>query len=191
MHIIYRFVKSLYNMHQCLRCILGHLQWSQSLYITLANPRLAVIELHTKMQLFSLSVFRYNWSWLQRFWPRLNQFNPNWANPPIYHDIYFLQNQDNTIQLNTQGVDSFVLWVSTGSNLGNNKRQISTEVNYSPYRFKVTNYFTKIKIPKTQTITWTLGLVAALNTTVPSVVLQLRHGGLSEIVFIGKCHSIS
>ena len=55
MHIIRRFVKSLYNIHQCLRCILGH---SQSLTITLANPRLAVIELQTTLQLFSLSVSR-------------------------------------------------------------------------------------------------------------------------------------
>ena len=79
----HRLVKSLYNMHQCLRCIFGHLQWLQSLHITLANPRLAVIGLHTKLQLFSLSVSRDNWSWLQHFWPRLNRFNPNLANPPI------------------------------------------------------------------------------------------------------------
>ena len=89
MHIICRFVKSSsYNMHQCLRCILGHLQWSQSLYIILANPRLAMIELHTKWQLFILSVSRYNWSWLQRFWPRLNWFNPKWANPPICLPVF-------------------------------------------------------------------------------------------------------
>ena len=75
MHIICRFVKSSYNMHQCLRCILGHLQWSQFLHITLVNK---------KLQLLSLSVSRYNWSWLKRFWPRLNWFNPNWANSPIY-----------------------------------------------------------------------------------------------------------
>ena len=84
MHIIYRFVKSSNNMHQCLRCILGHLQWSQSLHITSANLHLAVIKLHTKCQLFSLSVSRDNWSWLQHFISRLNRFNQNWANPPIW-----------------------------------------------------------------------------------------------------------
>ena len=65
------------------RCFMGHLQLSQCLYITLANPHLAVIELHTKLQLFSLSVSRDTWSWLKRFWPRLNWFNPHWANPPL------------------------------------------------------------------------------------------------------------
>ena len=83
MHIIRRFVKSSYSMHKCLRCVWGHLQWSQSLHITLANPRLAVIELHTRLQLHSLPGSRDNWSWQKHFWPRLNQFNPNWANPPI------------------------------------------------------------------------------------------------------------
>ena len=88
MHILRRFVKSSYNMHQCLRCIFGHLQWLQSLHITLANPRLAVIELHTKLQLFILSVSRDNWRWLKPFWPCLNQFNPNWADPPMYIYVF-------------------------------------------------------------------------------------------------------
>ena len=84
MHIMCIFVQSLYNMHQCFRCIFGHLLWTQSLNITLATPRLAVIELHIKLQAFSLSISRDNWSWLKHFLPRLNRFNPNWANPPIY-----------------------------------------------------------------------------------------------------------
>ena len=95
-----------YNMHQCLRCILGHLQWSQSLRITLANPCLAVIEL----QLFSISVSRDNWSWLQHFLLRLNRFNPNWANPPIYMTH---QTQIQVIFLKPRQLQDF--WFATNS----------------------------------------------------------------------------
>ena len=116
MHIIYRFVKSSYNIHQCLRCILGHSQWSESLHITSANPRLAVIELHTKLQLFSLSVSRVMWSWLKHFWPRLNRFNPNWANPPIcFRHIYklfiFIQRSKPLKNMNTFWVEIVYIFI--------------------------------------------------------------------------------
>ena len=72
-------------MHKCLRCTLGHLQWSKSLHITLANPHLAVNELHTKSLTYLYpEIIKVDWS---AFWPRLNWFYPNWGNPPIYHKV--------------------------------------------------------------------------------------------------------
>ena len=45
------------NKHQCLRCTLRHFQWSQPLPISLANPHIALIELHNKCQL--IRILRY------------------------------------------------------------------------------------------------------------------------------------
>ena len=35
-------------MHKYLRCILGYLQGSQPIHVTLVNPRIAVIKLHSQ-----------------------------------------------------------------------------------------------------------------------------------------------
>ena len=73
----------------------------------------------SKPPVFSLSVSRDNWSWLQNFWPCLNRFNPNWANPPIYIYLYtFLCRHEyltETIQIihyskQNTGFPSLIIW---------------------------------------------------------------------------------